>query len=49
MLQPQQRTFTLIPNSDGSALPVSENKKLMREAIVWYQTASYSFKNGLMR
>lgn len=49
MLQPQQRTFTLIPNADGSALPVSENKKLMREAIVWYQTASYSFKNGLMR
>jgi phosphoglycerol transferase MdoB-like AlkP superfamily enzyme len=49
MLQPQQRTFTLIPNADGSALPVLENTKLMREAIVWYQTASYSFKNGLMR
>jgi phosphoglycerol transferase MdoB-like AlkP superfamily enzyme len=49
LLQPQQRKFTLIPSQDGSALPVQENSKLLREAIVWYQTASYSFKNGLMK
>ena len=49
MLQPQQRKFTFIPNQDGSALPVEENSKLLREAIAWYQTASYSFGNGLMR
>lgn len=49
LLQPQQRKFTLIPNQDGSAQTVTENSTLLREAIVWYQTASYSFKNGLMR
>jgi phosphoglycerol transferase MdoB-like AlkP superfamily enzyme len=49
LLQPQQKKFTLIPNQDGTAQPVAENSKLLREAIVWYQTASYSFKNGLMR
>lgn len=49
MLQPQQRKFTLIPGQDGSAIPVKENSELLREAIVWYQTASYSFKNGLMK
>jgi phosphoglycerol transferase MdoB-like AlkP superfamily enzyme len=49
MLQPQQRKFTLIPFEDGSAQPVAENSKLLREAIVWYQSASYSFKNGLMK
>ena len=49
MLQPQQRKFTLIPNQDGSAQPVQENANLLHEAIVWYQTASYGFKNGLMK
>ena len=49
MLQPQQRKFTLIPNQDGSAQPVRENANLLHEAIVWYQTASYGFKNGLMK
>jgi phosphoglycerol transferase MdoB-like AlkP superfamily enzyme len=49
MLQPQQRKFTLIPFQDGSAQSVVENSKLLREAIVWYQSASYSFKNGLMK
>jgi phosphoglycerol transferase MdoB-like AlkP superfamily enzyme len=49
MLQPQQKKFTLIPGQDGSAMPVKENSKLLQEAIVWYQTASYGFKNGLMK
>jgi phosphoglycerol transferase MdoB-like AlkP superfamily enzyme len=49
LLQPQQKKFTLIPSQDGSAFPVSENSTLLQEAIVWYQTASYGFKNGLMQ
>ena len=49
LLQPQQKKFTLIPNMDGSAATVAENPKLLREAIVWYQTASHGFKNGLMK
>jgi phosphoglycerol transferase MdoB-like AlkP superfamily enzyme len=49
MLQPQQKKFTLIPGQDGSAQVVPQNSKLLQEAIVWYQTASYGFKNGLMK
>jgi phosphoglycerol transferase MdoB-like AlkP superfamily enzyme len=49
LLQPQQKKFTLIPNMDGSAEQVSENPRLLREAIAWYQSASYGFKNGLMK
>lgn len=50
VLRPQRITNTFVPVfTDGSANEVSVNRALTDEAIVWYQTASYQFKNKLMR
>ncbi len=50
ILAPQQKTDELSVNwSDLSAAPGQVNQDLLDEAIAWYQVASYSFKNGLMK
>lgn len=49
-LNPQKLVSTSIPNyQDGSAVSVSNNQELIREAIGWYQTASYQFSHGLLK
>ncbi|HMJ70076.1 MAG TPA: LTA synthase family protein [Cyclobacteriaceae bacterium] len=50
ILSPQQKNEELtIDWSDKSATPSSTNADLVMESIAWYQAASYSFKNGLMK
>lgn len=50
ILAPQQKNDELTVNwGDLSATPSSVNPEMMKEAIAWYQAASYSFKNGLMK
>lgn len=50
ILAPQQRNDALkIDWTDRSATPSSATPDLMMESIAWYQAASYSFKNGLMK
>jgi len=49
ILRPQRLASTFVPDfSNGSAREVSANEHLTREAISWYQTASYQFKNKRM-
>jgi len=49
ILSPQSKmeTFKLSENNEG--LTPIENENIAREAISWYQAASYAFKNGLMK
>lgn len=50
ILKPQRITGTFLPNfKDGSLSSVTSNKKLVEEAIAWYQAASFQFKKGLMK
>ncbi|HEX8059812.1 MAG TPA: LTA synthase family protein, partial [Cyclobacteriaceae bacterium] len=50
ILAPQQKNDELTINwSDLSATPSKVDQELMMETIAWYQAASYSFKNGLMK
>jgi phosphoglycerol transferase MdoB-like AlkP superfamily enzyme len=50
ILAPQQKNDELTINwGDLSAVPSSVDPELMMETIAWYQAASYSFKNGLMK
>ena len=50
ILRPQQISNTFLPDfQDGSAKKLVSNKLLTREAIAWYQSASYQFKHELMR
>jgi len=50
VLSPQRKmeTFRVTMGSD-KLVPVAEDKMLEEEAIAWYQTASYAFRNGLMK
>jgi phosphoglycerol transferase MdoB-like AlkP superfamily enzyme len=49
ILSPQQKLRTFKVNfTDGSLNPIAENKGLTQEAISWYQSSSYAFKNGIM-
>ncbi|PZR37076.1 MAG: sulfatase [Azospira oryzae] len=49
ILSPQMKvgTFAIAPGQEQAALPL--DNELIDEAIAWYQTASYSFKKGLMK
>ena len=49
ILSPQMKvgTFAIAPGQEQAALP--QDNELIDEAIAWYQTASYSFKKGLMK
>lgn len=50
ILAPQQKSDELTINwADKSAVPSKVDADLMMETIAWYQAASYSFKNGLMK
>ncbi|MDR6805856.1 phosphoglycerol transferase MdoB-like AlkP superfamily enzyme [Dyadobacter sp. BE34] len=50
VLKPQRLAATFTPNfTDGSATPASQNTHLLDEAIAWYQSASFQFRNGLMK
>lgn len=50
ILRPQRIANTFIPDfKDGSEKASLTNKHLTTEAITWYQTASYQFKNKLMK
>lgn len=50
ILRPQRIADTFIPDfKDGSVKASVTNKHLTTEAITWYQTASYQFKNKLMK
>ena len=50
ILAPQQKNDELTINwADMSAVPSKVDPDLMMETIAWYQAASYSFKNGLMK
>jgi len=50
VLSPQRKleTFNVTLGSD-KLTPIAEDKALEEQAIAWYQTASYAFKNGLMK
>jgi phosphoglycerol transferase MdoB-like AlkP superfamily enzyme len=48
ILYPQKKVKTFTPNfDDGTAIPIPNDEALTNEAISWYQTASYEFRNGL--
>lgn len=50
VLKPQRIAATFTPNfTDGSTTPASQNTQLLDEAIAWYQSASFQFRNGLMK
>ena len=49
-LDPQQKVNTYTPNfTDGSLIKIENDTTATNDAIAWYQTASYAFKNGLMK
>lgn len=50
VLKPQRLAATFTPDfKDGTARETSRNRHLIEEAIAWYQSASFQFRNGLMR
>ncbi len=53
ILLPKRKSEILVVNTnDDSAISVkspSQTARVMKEAISWYQTASYSFKNGKLK
>ncbi len=49
-LDPQRKVNTYVPNfMDGSLVKTEPDATTLEEAVVWYQAASYAFKNGLMK
>jgi len=49
ILSPQLKTQTFQLAEDNETLTPTKNDEIVREAISWYQAASYSFKNGMMK
>ncbi len=49
ILTPQKHVTSYELSSDMQPARPIDDKKLEEEAIAWYQTASYSFKHGLMK
>jgi len=50
ILYPQKKVKTFTPNfEDGSAVLIPNEEALTNEAVSWYQTASYEFKNELYK
>lgn len=50
ILKPQRIAESFVPDfKNGTAKETAANKSLTKEAITWYQTASYQFKNKLMK
>ena len=50
ILDPRKKVSQVKPNfEDGSAEIVALDEQLLQEAIAWYQSSSYAFKNGLYK
>lgn len=50
ILDPRKKVRQVKPNfEDGSAEIVALDEQLLQEAIAWYQSSSYAFKNGLYK
>lgn len=49
ILSPQSKTETFRLSENNERLTPIVNEHIVREAISWYQAASYSFKNGFMK
>jgi len=49
ILSPQAKVQTFRLSKDNEAITPVTDALLVEEAIAWYETASYSFKNGLMK
>jgi phosphoglycerol transferase MdoB-like AlkP superfamily enzyme len=49
ILYPQQKVkaFQIKDFATSTLEPISIDEKLLKEAIAWYESASYAFKNGL--
>jgi phosphoglycerol transferase MdoB-like AlkP superfamily enzyme len=49
ILYPQQKTkaFQIKDFSNSTLEPIAMDEKLLKEAIAWYESASYAFKSGL--
>lgn len=48
VLSPQFKVESFLNNKDQQPLIGSHKLAIVHEAVAWYQTASYSFKHGLM-
>lgn len=49
ILSPQSKVETFQIEEDDQTVVRAEDPQLVREAISWYQSASYAFKNGAMK
>ncbi len=49
VLSPQSKVGTFRLSQDNETITPTVDKPLVEEAIAWYEAASYSFKNGLMK
>ncbi|MBX2945679.1 MAG: sulfatase-like hydrolase/transferase [Cyclobacteriaceae bacterium] len=49
ILSPQQKVETFVLDENLNPRPQALDESVVTEAITWYQTASYTFKNNLMR
>ena len=49
VLSPRHQVMAFELSDNLEPLRVTEDKLLVKEAIAWYQTASYAFKHGLMK
>jgi phosphoglycerol transferase MdoB-like AlkP superfamily enzyme len=48
VLSPQQKVTAYELSETFEPVKIVKDEKLEREAVAWYQSASYSFKQGLM-
>lgn len=49
ILTPQKNVATYELSEDMQPVKKINDKRLVTEAVAWYQAASYAFKNGLMK
>jgi phosphoglycerol transferase MdoB-like AlkP superfamily enzyme len=49
ILSPQSKTQTFRLTEENETATPTNDDEIVREAISWYQAASYSFKNGMMK
>lgn len=49
ILSPESKVESFRLSEDNEQFAKIKNDKLVKEAISWYQSASYAFKNGLMK
>jgi len=49
ILSPQMKAGTFSISENQEQVAIKQDSTLINEAIAWYQTASYSFRHGLMK